>query len=175
MAIIKRREDLQPISSNDIKNALCRYFYNKKGCIYFGKEFDLGNNYRADFISGFEHWEKCKRVWRVIEIEVKVSWADFMKDFTNKKSKHDSYCNGYNQMVNYFAFCVPLELYDKCKAFLDINYPKYGLFIYSNESACQSTGSQFADKKLLTPKDLESNIKKESIVRQMAIHVIYPK
>ena len=90
--------------------------------------------------------------------------------FKNKKLKHIAYNSGVAP-VNYFAFCVPLDMYDKCKEFLDKNYPKYGLFIYSNHSVCQDRISVFSRKKLLTERT--TTITKDSVAKQMAIHIVY--
>lgn len=164
MTIIKNRTDKEPVCSADIKKALCNYFYTKRNCIYFCKEMLLQNDTRADFIA-LNHF-----INKAIEVEIKISWSDFMADFKNKKQKHIAYNFG-NAPVNYFAFCVPLDIYDKCKEFLDKNYPKYGLFIYSNHSVCQDRISVFSQKKLLTERT--TAITKDSVAKQMAIHIIY--
>lgn len=164
MAIVEHKIKHKDVCSADIKSALCNYFYTKRNCIYFCKEMLLQNDTRADFIA-LNHF-----INKAIEIEIKISWSDFMADFKNKKQKHIAYNFG-NAPVNYFAFCVPLELYDKCKEFLDKNYPKYGLFIYSDHSVCQDRVSVFSKKKLLTER--QTIITKDSVVKQMAIHIVY--
>lgn len=162
--------------SSDIKDALCRYFYEKRHCVYFCKEFFIHKiNRRADFVAAFNEYEKCQKVWRVIEIEIKTSLADFFADFHNKSGKHRVYTGNASipPCVNFFAFCVPLEIYDKCREFLNKNYPQYGLFVYDpyDKSVCQAAGSQFSQKKRLTT--AESVITPYSIVKQMAINIVY--
>lgn len=173
MVCIKEHSDKQ-ISAVDIKNSLCRYFYTKRHCIYFCKEHYI-NKYdkRADFIALFNGYADGHVVMRAMEIEVKITWSDFMRDFKDKKIKHEIYTGkiGQTPIVNYFAFCVPLEIYEKCKEYLDKNYPKYGLFIYSDGDIIQGRGSMFSTKRLLT--EHETPITKDEIAHQMAIHIVY--
>lgn len=172
MAIVKH--DTQPTSAKDIKNALCRYFYTKRHCIYFCKEHYLNRyNMRADFIALFQKCIDGKVVKVAMEIEVKISWNDFLRDFKDKKIKHEEYTGKIGQppLVNYFAFCVPVEIYERCKEYLDKNYPQYGLFIYGGGDICQGRGSMFSEKRLLTKQ--ETPITRDEIAQQMAIHILY--
>ena len=175
MVCIKDRGEQQKINAKDIKQALCDYFYLKRHCIYFCKEHYLQRfDMRADFIALFNCWQDGKFVNRAMEIEVKITWSDFMRDFKDKILKHKEYCGllgSRTPLVNYFAFCVPLHMYDKCKEFLDANYPKYGLFIYDAGEVIQGRGSMFSDKKLLTT--IPTPITKDEIAQQMAIHIVY--
>ena len=173
MAIVHHTAQ-KKICATDIKNALCAYFYKKRRCIYFCKEHYLHRfDMRADFIALFSEYENLQRQQRVMEIEVKISWSDFIRDFKDKEPKHNNYLGKTPSQpyVNYFAFCVPLEMYDRCKEYLDKHYPKYGLFIYSDGEVIQGRGSMFSKKRLLT--DIESPITKNEIVNQMAIHIVY--
>lgn len=174
MAVIKTNYEEKKLCAGDIKQALCDYFYLKRHCIYFCKEHYLDRyDRRADFIALFWGWADGKLVRRAMEIEVKISWSDFMRDFEDKKIKHDEYTGKTSRapLVNYFAFCVPLEMYDKCKEFLDKNYPQYGLFIYADGEVIQGRGSMFSEKRLLTKQ--ETPITRDEIAKQMAIHIVY--
>ena len=174
MVCIKDRTEKKEINAKDIKQALCDYFYLKRHCIYFCKEHYLHRyDMRADFIALLNWWVDGKFLNRAIEIEVKITWSDFIRDFKDKELKHKEYCGeiGQTPLVNYFAFCVPVSMYDRCKEFLDANYPKYGLFIYDAGVVIQGRGSMFSDKKLLTT--TPTPITKDEIAKQMAIHIVY--
>lgn len=174
MVCIKEHNDKE-ISATDIKNALCRYFYTKRHCIYFCKEHYLYEyDMRADFMALFrEYTNNGQYVMRAMEIEVKITWSDFIRDFKDKKIKHEIYTGkiGKPPIVNYFAFCVPLEMYERCKEYLDKNNPQYGLFIYADGEVIQGRGSMFSKKRLLT--EQETPITKDEIAKQMAIHIVY--
>lgn len=65
-----------------------------------------------------------------IEIEVKVSIADFRRDFSHKKVKHFAYQKGTSKarVPNYFYFMVPEGIKDKALLALEeLGDPRYGL------------------------------------------------
>ena len=75
---------------------------------------------------------------KLIEVEIKVSWNDFLNEFNeksrNKTLKHKVYESlekPYTNYVipNYFYFCVTKELQHKCYEYLNEHKPKYGLLV----------------------------------------------
>ena len=74
---------------------------------------------------------------QLIEIEVKVSKADFLADFRNK-AKHNVYANPQTTswpewIPHKFYIIVPPNLADFAKDFLAMNYPRYGLIVMSEQ------------------------------------------
>lgn len=76
----------------------------------------------------------------VTEIEVKVSYQDFLKEFKKEykfyrksSKKHEIYANAESPWVpNYYYFAVPEELEQKVKSFLEKRNSKYGVIRVSN-------------------------------------------
>jgi hypothetical protein len=73
----------------------------------------------------------------IIDIEIKISKADFLNDFKNKKLKHDQFRLIQTKQLKYphvptkFYFCVPHELVEFCLNFLtENNFDNYGLIEY---------------------------------------------
>lgn len=66
----------------------------------------------------------------VIEIEVKVSRADLLAEFRNKKSKHAYYQQLTNWSPNYFYFLVPIELAPEACEIVKEKFPKAGVLTY---------------------------------------------
>ena len=80
----------------------------------------------------------------LVEIEVKISKSDFKKEFKTvvkrdnywKVYKHERYANPHSHILNGFIvpnkyyFCVPAELSQWAKEFLDDKNTKYGLLSY---------------------------------------------
>ena len=78
----------------------------------------------------------CMDDKEIIEIEIKITWKDFLADF--RKSKHlaiKPHLKYIYLKANRFYFCVPSEIDEKCMNYLkDKNY-EYGLIVYTTEQA----------------------------------------
>lgn len=73
-----------------------------------------------------------------VEVEVKVSRADFRKDFDNKKAKFWMYQNAEsgnytNRIPNYLYYFVPEDLAEFGQKVLDEKFPRAGLLVYRPE------------------------------------------
>lgn len=69
-----------------------------------------------------------------VEVEIKVSKADLLRDFTSKKQKHWVYANARDEqgnVPNYFYFFVPESLGEKAQAILEEKAPKVGLAVHT--------------------------------------------
>lgn len=92
---------MKTLSSKEIKTKLMHFFRFRKRYKFIATE---AGRWESDVLVGNEE--------EVIEIEVKVSLADFKNDF--KKKKHSVYKNPtpYHKgnLPNKFYFCVPPEL-----------------------------------------------------------------
>jgi len=65
----------------------------------------------------------------VLEIEIKISKADFLNEWKKKEHKHTCITSSsMNQQINYFYFCVPKKLQDF--ALEQIKDKPYGLMIF---------------------------------------------
>ncbi len=97
----------------------------------------------------------------IIEIEIKLTWPDFLADF--KKPKHiippnKSHLKYIYLKANRFYFCVPSPLKEKCVNYLNENHYEYGLIV-SNEYITQI-------KRCKRLKELDFN-EQESIKKQI--------
>jgi hypothetical protein len=63
-----------------------------------------------------------------IEIEIKVSFADFKKDFTKKHNHIDKF-----NRIHKFYYAMPIGLIDKCKQMIPINS---GLIAIEEDGKC---------------------------------------
>ncbi len=70
-----------------------------------------------------------KRKEEIREVEIKVSKGDFLNEWKKKEHKHKCLnSNVMNNMINYFYFCVPVELKDF--ALEQLKDKQYGLLVY---------------------------------------------
>lgn len=67
-----------------------------------------------------------------IEVEIKVSRADLLAEFRNKKTKHAYYETGARFVPNYFYFLVPPELLESAKEIVAEKMPKAGILSITN-------------------------------------------
>ena len=116
------------MNANFIKIELLKYFR-------FDRQFELcfteGIN-KSD-VNAVDVKKKC-----LVEVEVKISKSDFLKEFDktskNKTKKHTRYRNDkeYKNYIkpNYFYFCVTPELYKFVVEYLQKNgYKEYGVLV----------------------------------------------
>ncbi len=70
-----------------------------------------------------------------VEVEVKVSKADFQREFRTKSAKHWLYSNssGNENVPNYFYFLVPKSLQQEVTPILVDSAPKMGLALFTGE------------------------------------------
>lgn len=67
-----------------------------------------------------------------IEVEVKKTKSDLLRDFTHKKQKHFIYNKGFSHspfLPNYFYYIVPQQLGDKASEIIKEKAPKAGLAV----------------------------------------------
>lgn len=65
-----------------------------------------------------------------IEVETKISRADLLAEFRNKKFKHAAYKRASNWTPNYFYFLVPSELAEGAAEVIEEKFPEAGLISY---------------------------------------------
>lgn len=114
-----------------IKYCLLQQYGFKKG-FYVCTEFQYSLGI-ADVFCISKSFEKQE----VIDIEVKISKADFLNDFNNKELKHRQFKQLIEQSIDEaqtpmkFYFCVPHELTEFCLQYLIENkFDNYGLIEY---------------------------------------------
>lgn len=66
----------------------------------------------------------------IVEVEVKVSRADILAEFRNKKTKYAYYESIQRFTPNYFYFLVPQDLAPEASMLLEEKYPKAGVLTY---------------------------------------------
>jgi hypothetical protein len=67
----------------------------------------------------------------IYEVEIKRSISDLKKE-KKKRWKHENALAGKeDEKPNFFYFCLPEELLCKGKAFIETEYPKYGIMTVS--------------------------------------------
>ena len=116
------------MNSNLLKNKLLNYYRFKRNFYLCGTE--VRHSYVADVLL-------CNDK-EIIEIEIKISYFDFLKDF--KKRKHiKSVIPGEHNYefpylnANKLYFCVPADLKEKCFNYLKENKLPYGLIVYNGD------------------------------------------
>jgi hypothetical protein len=111
--------DLPAINSDRLKTeALC--------WLRFSKQLDYvcteGGPWSSDVLGA------CKSY--IVEVEVKVSRADILAEFRNKKNKYAYYDSIQKFTPNYFYFCVPHDLGPEASQLIAEKYPKAGVLVY---------------------------------------------
>ena len=124
------------------------YWRFKKARSRFCVEFDMCP-WIADFVVLNDVWIDGfgkEAIYRTEshEIEIKISKADFLVDFTNKADKHARYA-GNNEVENieksrypnlnfprpnYFSYCAPAPLWEFIRDFIKERGLPYGVFGY---------------------------------------------
>ncbi len=103
------------MDSNYMKAHTMGYLRFQRMCIYCATEC---GDYSADIL-GYNGKE-------LIEVEVKVSYSDFLADF--KKKKHRAYKRPRFLWVPHrFYFAVPEKIVEKCSLYIKEKKLKYGL------------------------------------------------
>ncbi len=69
-----------------------------------------------------------------IEVEVKVSRADMLAEFRNKRPKHGYYKSAKHWTPNFFYFLVPAHLQEDAIEIVTANNPSYGVLVYPEDS-----------------------------------------
>lgn len=143
------------MNSNDIKKALMRYFKKERNYLCATEVISTSRSV-ADVLADTGN--------RIIEVEVKISKSDLLKEFDEfsdkrktkwnlKYAKHQSLKEGihYNTMkedyekrlwgyinfglVNQFYFCVPLELLEFTIDLVKEKNNKYGVMLYNTNDS----------------------------------------
>ena len=70
----------------------------------------------------------------VTEIEIKRSWSDFLADFKKDEHAHKA------EIIYQFWYCVPDEIYSKCKEKLKEVYPENGTLDFHGKAASYCRG-----------------------------------
>lgn len=109
---------------------MIQYFRYKRQVFDFGIETPVCGGYFADLALKDRKTEK-NHLW---EIEVKISYSDFINDFKKKYTKHKILNDPspfYKDVPNKFSFAIPSEAtwIEKARDYLKENYPKYGLIV----------------------------------------------
>ena len=117
------------MNSKIIKAAVIYYYRFKRRHLYFCTEY----NNEADVL--------CSNgVGRFDEIEIKISWSDFLADF--KKVKHEEYrtgklnYGGRNLTPTYFWFAAPIELAKRIHIYILEHKLPYGVYLYDEKDKC---------------------------------------
>jgi len=117
------RSELLNIDSDFLKTKLLFYWRFKRGYYYCATEVNTGKEIADVMLCNDKE---------IIEIEVKITFSDFIADF--KKPKH--YIHQANKREyhylksNKFFFCVHPDISDRCKTYLDENNYQYGLITF---------------------------------------------
>jgi hypothetical protein len=104
----------------------------------------------------------------VHEVEIKVSWTDFLNEF--KKPKHEQYKTSFFS-PNYYSFMIPEELLESVSEKLKDS--PYGIFIYRNRTNYKPLDNVKKIKPAQALHDRKaSNKVKYEILRRMGNEVI---
>ncbi|MBQ6097895.1 MAG: hypothetical protein IJK99_09130 [Bacteroidales bacterium] len=113
---------LTELSVHDIEYALCRYYDIRKHIIVPNVSWGFFREHEADLVV-------ITKANYLIEIEIKRSWRDFLKDF-RKDSFHA------DNRITEFYYCVPDCMVEACKEHLysdpalERKYGKIGLISF---------------------------------------------
>lgn len=112
------------MDSELLKTEILKHFRFKKQYIICGTEVNNGIEIADVLLSNGNN---------IIEIEIKISYSDFLADF--KKRKHIKNKNGIRFFLycHKFYYCVPAEIKEKCLNYLKENNYKYGLYCFNGE------------------------------------------
>lgn len=110
------------MNSDILKNAILEYFRFERQYYICATEVRLWNQ-TSDIII-------CNDNDEIIDIEIKISYNDFLADF--KKRKHIKDISGYPYLyANKLYYCVPAEIKDQCLLYLTVNNFPYGLISFN--------------------------------------------
>jgi hypothetical protein len=148
-------ERIISMDSDILKNAILEHFRFKKN--YYLCATEVRYHKTADVLV-------CNDK-EIIEIEIKISYSDFLKDF--KKLKHKKVYMGNNNFqymylnANKLYYCVPNDLKEKCLTYLRDEKLPYGLIVYNG---CLTIAKSCRKINDLTPQ-LFNAIKRKMILR----------
>lgn len=114
------------MNSDLLKNEILKYFRFKRQFYLCATEVNNGFEIADILVSNGK---------KIIEIEIKISYSDFLADF--KKRKHKKVYIGNNiyrldyLKANKFYFCIPHDLKEKCLEYLNKNNLPYGLYVFN--------------------------------------------
>lgn len=97
------KSTLSPIKTIEIEIALAKYFDVRKNIIVPNISFGLSGMHECDMFV-------ISKAGFVTEVEIKISKADFMKDFEKGHNHKDR-----QNRIKYFYYAMPIDLYDKVK------------------------------------------------------------
>lgn len=156
MAVVKHKSE---ITTNEIKNELLKHYRFNKGFQYISTECCE----RDVLVSNGKD---------LIEIEVKVSWADYKRDFEKERYKRAKEKGllipemPYKGTPNYKYYAAPRELALKIKEDIEQNHPHFGVISVS-------TGfCEFIKRGKRVHDDPISEKNKDLIVARMASELI---
>jgi len=110
------------ITSNFLKNKILELYRFKRNHYLCATEVNMGA-YIADVMVYNDK--------ELIEIEVKITFSDFISDF--KKRKHNLYTNGsLNHLCAYkLYYCIPQNIKEKCILYFKENNIPYGIISFN--------------------------------------------
>ena len=97
------------LTVKDIQASLASYFGIRNNIIVPNVSWGM-LDYEADLLI-------MNKTGYVTEVEIKRSWSDFLADFKKDENAHKS------EIIYQFWYCVPDEIYNKCKEKLKEVYP----------------------------------------------------
>lgn len=105
-----------------------------------------------------------------VEIEVKVSREDVVREFENKKAKHFLYASGSAawSIPNYFYFAFPHTLATSCVELIKTKAPKAGLLGYHGSRGWDPRG---AFDVLIRAKKLHEGVPKPKLIHQAMLRM----
>lgn len=128
-SLVRDRFNLAPldITADHVKGEVLSYFrYNRAGVNMCCTEFqDPYTNSIEDILVREQRGENT--IYHAIE--VKISEADFKREFWHKKEKHKEHGNG--RFYDVFYFAVTKEIQDLVFEYLELEQLPYGLIVVS--------------------------------------------
>lgn len=139
-------------NSDNLKNAVLEYYRFARRYYLCATEVRF-RHHVADILVMNEK--------EIIDIEIKVSYTDFLADF--KKRKHKKIQEQYSYLYsNKLYYCVPANIKEQCLLYLTTNNKPYGLLSYSyGKIAVIKQSKKIND----LPKSVVAGIKHKIILR----------
>ncbi len=142
------------ITAEKLKTEVLKYWrFKRQGYNLCGTEVDT--------ISGRADVMVCDNR-EIIEIEIKISKSDFMRDFKKKKfsavCKDDLYSRVY---ANRLFYCVPAAISESCLLYLEANKLPFGLFSFDGKLTMLKSGKKLKTLNVV----IAENIKRKILLR----------